>query len=486
MADRGSNEFVKDFADDFDQSTATRNGGDVAEADESNNPLYALLDANEMSSASSLLSNIRDVSAPMNTFGFSEAEDSGFQNASSVLGESEFLSGSGDVYRCVTAVDFATQHQMGLGAESALDQPFSVQTSSLLASENGLGRPSPRALARLRLEHTHMYVACPLSLLVERMDTELRKYQVDSMFEDSGCFWRGMFYPTEPSMAVDFRIYLNSCPTLGTDRFLVEFVRREGCSMAFNQLFSKLQASFLEQDMVTKPDGDFVSSIAELPSPFKAEDIAWENKFASEESSSSDSLPRPLLSRSTSVTTNTTVDDESDFDSDLELRCSDEDLFQPLYAMSKSEFEDVHVQGLSLVVHEAKRGNAERMLNTCPAIVEILVERLGSSGHSEVRRNACTALCEFAKTPETHEAIIRAGSLKFLAEVASSPLKPATVETQRQAAGALANLCSNKDSVQAVFEAVQDKVAVFEELANCEDSRLTQSIQDVHRALEAF
>mmetsp|Transcript_6275 Transcript_6275/g.15999 ORF Transcript_6275/g.15999 Transcript_6275/m.15999 type:complete len:495 (-) Transcript_6275:325-1809(-) len=458
------------------------------------NSMYALLDAGTLGSDAGLM---RDASAfgglasPLvGEFRTNPSLGSGFDFESQL---DDFNSLYPDVYRSVDMIGASDQAQMGALGQNGLDRLFQPVLSKP-GTKDFLAEPAPRVFSRLRLEHTHMYISCGLAELVKSMDRHLKGLSIDFMFEPSGTFWRGMHYPEQPAAAVDFRIYLNSCQSPAA-KYLIEFVRRSGCTMAFNQVFSRVRDAFLSVGLVTNAEGVVVVSVDELPCPLLASGINWNSSDASfpgsllgseDQEFDESARPRPLLCRSTSNTSASSFD-ETDLDEEFELDISDEELFGPLVAMARSDFEDVHVQGLSLVSHEAKKeGHAVRMVAACPGLVELIVDRLINSTHPEVRRNCCTSLCAFALEEQLHAELIAHNAPVVLSAVAAANYNPATSETQRQAAAALANLCRCLDSRPAVLSAVENRSATFQRLAETvEDERLKRFIADVSLALSA-
>lgn len=449
------------------------------------NELYDLLDAAGNMCADNTVGS----------FGLDQLSD--FRSASSMLGDAALSPDVYDVYRSVSAIDINERRAMAQGGEAGLDVPFQLQVQPPRAKEGNvaddrLEEPAPRTFERLRLEHTHMYVCCPLPELHSLVGGELRAQQADAMFVGRGCFWRAMSYPEEPFEAVDLRVYVNSLPQLGRNRYLVELVRRSGDHLAFNRLFERMREAVLAAGKLTKDNGDRVRSVQELPVPFAALAPAAAQHLQQQQRGGPGALARSTSTGSASgrVPALAALDD-----GDLDVLAAqaatdatpDAVLFRPLVDMSQSAFEDVHVQGLALVSCEArKEGLAQRMCAACPEVVGLLLRRLAESRHPEVRRHCCTALCAMAAVPALHQQLILKGACKSLVAVAAAPYSRATSETQRQAAGALSNLCANADSLAAVYEAVADKVALFEELAlKCDDQRLAQSIAQVRNSLAA-
>jgi hypothetical protein len=473
------------FLDALDGASDGASDGRASDgaSETSPNELYDLLDAAGNMCAENTVGS----------FGLEELSE--FRSASSMLGDAA-LAPEFEVYRSVNAIDISERHVMAQGGEAGLDLPFQLQATPPGAkgakAEDRLEEPAPRTFERLRLEHTHMYVCCPLAELHSLVNGELLDRKVDSMFVGRGCFWRAMCYPEEPFEAVDLRIYVNSLPQLGRNRYLVEFVRRSGDHMAFNRLFESVRDAVLARDKLTKDNGDRVRSLLDLPVPFAALAPAAAQHLQQQQRGGPGALSRSTSTGSASgrIPALAALDD-----GDLDVlaaqmstdKMPDVALFRPLVDMSESAFEDVHVQGLALVSCEArKEGLAQRMCAAFPEVVDLLLRRLAESRHPEVRRHCCTALCAMAAVPALHQQLILKGACKSLVAVAAAPYSRVTSETQRQAAGALSNLCANADSLAAVYEAVADKGALFEELAlKCDDQRLAQSIAQVRNSLAA-
>mmetsp|Transcript_10769 Transcript_10769/g.17646 ORF Transcript_10769/g.17646 Transcript_10769/m.17646 type:complete len:462 (+) Transcript_10769:462-1847(+) len=445
---------------------------------EETNELYGLLDAGELGNGLTFEESLGGIPFAEDF----EDDEGGFRNASGTFSES-MLEGdvySSDVYRSVAGVDLGSQHQMGTFGELHLDQPFEFQALRSALTTSNLNEPAPRVFTKLNLEHTHLYAFAPLEKLVETLNGLYREHQVDFTFDHEGCFWRGMMYPKSPvSPAVDFRAYINSCPEVGTNRYLIEFVRRSGCNMTFFELFTSIMRTLIDKKMVTLQNGDSVHSIDDIPRTFLAADVCWENKV--EESLDGDSLPRPVFSRASSLSSQ--LENLTDDFAEVNIQCTDEELFRPLVEMSRSKFEDVHVQGLSLVAHETAKGNAKRLVDAVPSIVELLCERIEKTSSREVRRHSCSALCAMGSEQALHPALISNNVPQILASLAATEFDPAMAEIQRLAAQGLANMCTLPESIKAVFEAVKDKNDTFTQLAQCNDSRLNESIAAVRKAL---
>eukprot|EP00514_Thraustochytrium_sp_LLF1b_P000582 CAMPEP_0184522936 /NCGR_PEP_ID=MMETSP0198_2-20121128/8579_1 /TAXON_ID=1112570 /ORGANISM="Thraustochytrium sp., Strain LLF1b" /LENGTH=480 /DNA_ID=CAMNT_0026913859 /DNA_START=604 /DNA_END=2046 /DNA_ORIENTATION=- len=471
--------------EDNETNNFENEASDDARSQSSDNDMYNLLDAASMTTSSCLQSNIRNIGSIYEPEGFADAMQNfdaslSFRNAAGILDEYDGHAAFQDVYRSVDIEDPSALHNSAKLGESALDRPFNFD----LPVTDKIGVPSPRAFARLPLEHSHLFLVCPVKELVESMSTELVALGADMMYYPSGCFWRAMYYPEAPSLAVDFRIYLNACPDIGNNRYVVEFVRRSGCTMSFNQMFSALRGEFMRKEIVTDAQGDIVRSLKQLPTPFNMAGIQWSECPASSETSDveSEGLPRLALSRCSSIGTDTpseSDDDEFDFGD-----VSDEDMFKPLYDLSNSTYEDIHVQGLALVSQEAKKPEqCKRMISACPDLLDLVVKRLRESTHPEVRRHCCTTLNAIATNGSLHDHVIDCKALPVLTTIAASDYSPATGETQRQAAAALSNLCKREESRPAVSECVSGMEEVFEQLA-FKDQRLAELIGAVHEALQ--
>jgi len=336
-------------------------------------------------------------------------------------------------------------------------------------------REPPQRFADLPLGHAHIYVCSIFSELINLLRSLFRDLEVDANFDDTRAEWQGLIYPLAPNRMVQFSVHVTSCPQLGSNRFLLEFVRRDGCAIAFYEMFLSIQVALLDRRLVTKSNGDYVKGLGNLRSPFSN----WSRGSAS--SSEGTSSPRVPLSRSTSSTLSALSLDDDD-DSLPEIDVPDEELYRPIVEMSQVPFVDIHVQGLALVASEARK-DAQRFFSAYPDIFKLLVDRLSVSKNCEVRHLCCTALALFAQNADCLQQFVDAGAPNVLAETAACDMCMENAEVQRQAAKSLLFLSKKEGSKEAILAAVKQHQAKFEQLEKADDSRLTESILGLRTAL---
>ncbi|GBG32244.1 Hypothetical Protein FCC1311_084692 [Hondaea fermentalgiana] len=464
--DRLPYDFTRDAAEDLrEESQEEREARNEENADaDGSNELYSLLEAemisgNETASVAAGLSNLSMDSSSMP-----------YRTGSHLLDQEAVV--YKDVYRSLSVMNEASQHNMAATGVAHLDQPSEAQMFVNMPSVTT--EPQPRAFGRVPLMHSHLFVRKAWSGLKDMVSTHLKIKEVDVEYTEATCEWRGVVYPCAPKQAMQFVIHANACPELGSDRYLLEFVRLNGCAVAFYELFTELQRLMLDADIVTRSDGDSLAQHARNPvaSASTMGRAAGSPLSLSRSSSISSASPRAL----------DYFDDDDDED-DLEpISMSDEELYRPIVEMSSVPFVDVHVQGLALVASEAQK-DATRFHKAAPTIVGLLVDRLSASTHAEVQRLCCAALSAFAAAESCVADFISAGAPDALAKVAAVDFSVKGAEAQRQAVAALAALAAHAEARVPILHAVAVFERQFNMLEQCNDRRLVRCIADVRKTL---
>mmetsp|Transcript_7831 Transcript_7831/g.15549 ORF Transcript_7831/g.15549 Transcript_7831/m.15549 type:complete len:465 (-) Transcript_7831:1340-2734(-) len=427
------------------------------------NELYNLLDVDCMSSSASLAAGLS-----LSNLSLEGQPDMSFRNGSDLLNQTESVVYN-DVYRSLSVMNEATQFNMAAVGADYLDRPNEVQS---FLPPTAVKEPEPRAFGRIPLMHSHLFVHKSWPALQDMVSTHLKIKEVDAEYTESVCEWRGVVYPRAPNQAMQFVIHANACPDIGASRYLLEFVRLNGCAVAFYELFTEIQRYLMDSGIVTRSDGDSLSQQSAL------------NPMAA-------TMGRPAgpaftLTRSSSISSSPLAldafDDEDD-EEDLDpIEVKDEDLYRPIVEMSRVPFVDVHVQGLALVASEAQK-DAARFAKAAPSIVELLVERLSSSSHAEVQRLCCAALAAFASAKDCVKDFLTARAPEALARVAAVDFSVKGAEAQRQAVAALAALAAHVEAQEPILLAVAGYEQAFNQLEKCNDRRLVSCIGQVRQAL---
>lgn len=492
---------------DFTQNTFNKeekkdendNGEVNCEVNANSNSDFELLNAENYDTAYVLSNNLHDSVATSYLNMFDSLTDDqidtqlnvdNYRNAGNMLDQLDDDINR-DVYRSVAGVEFNSQYHMAIGGETNIDTPFELlRKDDHLKSTKIPLQPSARLFTTSKSSLSSLYIACPLNELVEKIDGHLKLSQVDFVFDSSECVWRGMIYPKEPVTAVDFRIYLNTTPHLeGANRFVIEFIRREGCANAFFSLFAEIRDLFLRCGIITDDKGEFINCLDDFPKPFA--NVKWgSSQNCNNDNNAPIGLARSLSNTSTTQSSYLSFDDDYDDEDDSflnDLNCSDEELYKPLYNMSMSNFEDVHVQGLALISHECRRNSkiCKALVLACPGIIDLLKKRLVETENQEVKRHCLTSFANIAKCEEFHKMIDEANVCSLFADIAASTYSPFNGEIQRQAATTLENLCAVPHTRSTVLKAVQAKFEKFSDIAqNCGDKSLTKIIMNVHFLLQ--
>lgn len=264
-------------------------------------------------------------------------------------------------------------------------------------SKEESSKPMPIPLIVVNAPHKTLYLQSdPVGLVIDQVHDLLERHAVDCQYHSDLFKWKCFAYG-KGGAETSFVCRLFTVPDK-VNYFILDFQRRSGDAYHFTSLYKGMHNELLKSGFVVNC-GSRVP--VDPPAPVRT-------------------FNAPQL--------------PAEFKDVMEEKAED---FTPLCNMCTSQYVEVSRQGLTALSGQLLTNpNAKTML---APFAEKLVSLAGMSRDPQIKRLACTSLCELSSVPMAQRVIVDRSGTTVLTQLLFN--EDELVETRRKAAQTLLNLC---------------------------------------------